>query len=138
MLGCLEMPKKEPISFEEYLTQYLSYMRNEQGLSENTIEGRFFQLKDFLIHVNHKKKSFSQITSIIVDDILTKKYSIDGYSRRSIQSYASVIRSFLKYTENQGWSQKNLADSIKAPRVYDIQPTHWRDNKGLMDFLDAI
>ena len=22
--------------------------------------------------------------------------------------------------------------------VEDIEPTHWRDNKGLMDFLDAI
>ncbi|HLB41705.1 MAG TPA: site-specific integrase [Gammaproteobacteria bacterium] len=132
-LGCLKKESKHPIPFEEYLNKYSDYMRHEQGLSENTIEGRFFQLKDFLVHVKNKKKSFAQITPIIVDDILTKKYSIDGYSRRTIQSYASVIRSFLRYTENQGWCQKNLADSIKAPRVYRYESLpyspSWNDVK---------
>ena len=50
--------------------------------------------------------------------MLVKKYNVDGYSRRTVQSYASVIRSFLRYAENQKWCRANLADSIKAPRVY--------------------
>lgn len=72
MLGCLKKPAKKPIPFEEYITQYFSHMRDEQGLSENTIEGRFFQLKDFLININEKKIYFEQITPLIIDDILSK------------------------------------------------------------------
>jgi len=136
MLGCLEKPSKKPIPFEENLSQYFSYMRDEQGLSENTIEGRYFQLKDFLIHINDKKKSFADITPLIVDEILTKKYDSGRYSRRTIQAYATVIRSFLRYAEARKWCQPNLADSIKAPRVYRYESLpyspSWNDVKKLL------
>lgn len=123
-LGCLKKESKHPIPFEEYLNKYNDYMRHEQGLSENTIEGRFFQLKDFLIHIKDKKKSFAQITPIIVDNILIQKYSIDGYSRRTIQSYASVIRSFLRYIENQGWCQKIWLIQSRRHAYIDMNHYH--------------
>ena len=116
MLDCLQQPDRKSIPFEEYLDQYINYMRHEQGLSENTIIHRFSQLRDFLTNI--KKKIFSELTSLILDELLVKKYNVDGYSRRTVQSYASVIRSFLRYAENQKWCRANLADSIKAPRVY--------------------
>jgi len=117
MLGCLEKLVKQ-IPFEGLLTQYVAYMRVEQGLSENTIKSRTSQLRDFLVEINKRYKAFNEITLFLIDEILSKKYKIDRYSRRGIQSYASVIRSFLRYAETQSWCQKNLADSIKTPRVY--------------------
>lgn len=136
MLGCLKKEKKKNIPFEEYLNNYIDYMRHEQGLSENTIESRFLQIKDFLININKIQKSFIKIIPLNIDDVLTKKYNIDGYSRRTIQSYASVIRSFLRYTENQKWCRKNLADSIKAPRVYRNESfpysPSWKEVKKLL------
>src|SRR3990167_401349 len=118
MLNCLQMPTKEPIPFEDYLNQYVDYMRHEQGLSEVTIKSRRYILQDFLININQKRKTFIELTPLMVDEVLGKKYHIDGYSRRGVQSYASIIRSFLRYAENKTWCQKNLANSIKAPRVY--------------------
>ena len=118
MLDCLEKQIKQPFPFQEQLHQYIDYMRLEQGLSENTISGRFIQLKNFLISIYEKKKTPATITPLSIDEVLMKKYNVDGYSRRSVQHYASVIRSFLKYMENQGWCQKGLVNTIKAPRVY--------------------
>lgn len=137
MLGCLREEDKEPIPFEEYLNKYIEFMRKEQGLSENTIYSRFFTIKDFLSNIAEKINSLSETTPLIVDGILEKKYNKDGYSRRTIQSYASIIRSFLKYAEDQKLCQKNLANSIKAPRVYRYESLpyspSWDDVKKLLE-----
>ncbi|WP_341757004.1 MULTISPECIES: tyrosine-type recombinase/integrase [unclassified Candidatus Tisiphia] len=136
MLGCLKQEPKSPFPFEEYLNLYIVYMRHEQGLSENTIKNRFYQLQDFLIKINEKRKNLIQLTPSIIDEALTIKYNVNGYSRRSIQSYASVIRSFLKYAENQAWCQSGIANSIKIPRVYRHESLpyspSWDDVKKLL------
>ena len=131
MLECLKKQSKPPIPFTEQLDQYIDYMRLEQGLSENTISGRFGQLRDFLIKIHEKRKTPSTITPLTIDEVLIKKYNTDSYSRRSVQHYASVVRSFLRYMENQGWCQKGLANSVKAPRVYKDESLpsspYWND-----------
>ena len=136
MLGCLKKQGKQPVPFEEQLNKYLDYMRQEQGLSETTIYSRLFPLKDFLTNINGKKKTLATITPLIVDEVLIKKYNTDGYSRKSVQYYASVVRSFLRYAEKQGWCKIGLADTIKTPRVYSYESLpsspHWDDIKKLL------
>lgn len=137
MLGCLQ-ETKQFIPFEEYLNQYISYMRHEQGLSEHTILSRFYQLRIFLTSVRANQQEFSKLTPLIVDKIIIDKHDIDHHSRRSVQLYASTLRSFffLKYAEDQGWCQKHLASTIKAPRVYrdESLPSapYWSDVKRLL------
>ncbi len=136
MLGCLQKPGEQPIPFKEELDKYNDYMLKEQGLSEKTIYGRSFQLKDFLKNVNEKKKTLATISPLDIDEVLAKKHDVDGYSRRTVQTYASVVRSLLRYVENQGWCQKGLADSIKAPRVYSYETLpsspYWDDIKKIL------
>jgi len=111
-------------------------MVQEQGLAEETVYGRSCLLKNFLMNVNERVKTFASILPSTIDDVLVKKYDKDGLSRRSIQSYASVVRSFLRYAENQQWCRKGLAASIKAPRVYrhETLPSSpcWKDVQKLM------
>jgi integrase/recombinase XerD len=118
MLGCIEKPLKKTVPFEEHLNSYIVYMRYEQGLSENTIKVRFRQLQNFLTNIQEQTNALVKVIPLMVDKVLTKKYNIDGYSRRTIQSYASVIRSFLRYAEYKNWCYNGLANSIKTPRVY--------------------
>ncbi len=136
MLGCYEKTVDKPIPFGEYLTQYIVYMRTEQGLSESTIRGSFFQLKDFLTNIAEQKKNFADIIPLTIDNILIKKCDHNGYCRKSIQGYATVIRSFLKFAEEKGWCQKNLAQSIKTPRVYKHESLpyspSWEDVKKIL------
>lgn len=136
MLGCLKKEPKESFPFEVYLTQFLKFMRNEQGLSESTIKSRFFVLKDFLIHIGQKEQDFINVTPMIIDEIIIKKHQIDNYSRRSTQTYVSIIRSFLRYAETKGWCRKNLADCTKAPRVYRYESLpyspSWDDVKKIL------
>jgi site-specific recombinase XerD len=118
MLGCLKVEAKKSIPFEDYLNGYLEYMHEEQGLSENTIKSRIGILTNFLFSIDAYHKDFIDVIPLTIDEILTKKHEIDGHSRRTVQSYTSIIRSFVKYAENHKWCKQRLADSIKSPRVY--------------------
>jgi integrase/recombinase XerD len=136
MLGCLIKEPETPMPFQDYRDKYLEYMRQEQGLAEETIYGRASLLRDFLIDVSARVKAFAAILPQTIDEVLTRKYDKDGLSRRSIQSYASVVRTFLRYAEGQGWCRKGIAASIKAPRVYcyETLPSspRWQDVKKLL------
>jgi len=136
MINCLKQTIKKPIPFKGYLSQYIIYMRQEQGLCETTIKSKICILKDFLEKTNKHIKDFKKLTPRIVDKVLIKKHDIDGCSRRTIQTYASGVRSFLKYTEHQNWCQKGLASSINAPRVYTYEALpsspRWDDVKKIL------
>lgn len=136
MLGCLKEETVPTIPFQIYRDKYLEYMTHEQGLSEETVYGRCSLLKDFLINLSTRINDFAAILPDTIDEVLTKKYEQDGLSRRSVQSYASVVRSFLRYAEDQQWCPRGIASSIKAPRVYrqEALPSspQWKDVKTLL------
>jgi len=136
MLGCLTAEPKPTIPFQEYRDKYLEYMANEQGLADETVYSRSWLLRDFMVNINERVKTFGAILPGTIDDLLIKKHDRDGLSRRSVQSYASVVRSFLRYAENQQWCRKGLASSIKAPRVYHHEnlPSSpgWKDVQKLL------
>lgn len=136
MVDCLKKQRKPLVPFQEQLDKYKEYMLQEQGLSENTISSRHFLIKDFLIYISKKRKSLETISPRTIDEVLTKKHLTDGYCRRSVQTYASVIRTFLRYAENRDWCQRGLADSVKAPRVYSYESLpsspHWDDIKKVL------
>ncbi|MEG5073045.1 tyrosine-type recombinase/integrase [Microcoleus sp. B3-D2] len=136
MLGCLKEEPEPPIPFQEYRDKYVEYMLQEQGLATETVHGRSSLLKNFLINVSKQVETFAAILPNTIDEVLAKKHDKEGLSRRSIQSYASVVRSFLRYAEGQQWCSKGVASSIKAPRVYHYETLpsspNWKDVKKLL------
>jgi len=119
MLCFLKLPEKRKNILEEELAQYVKYMREEKGLSEATIYSATRQLNDFFSHFKHK--IVSTLSAKIIDNILEKKHNKDGYQRNSLQTYASILRAFLRYAEDQCWCKKGLAISIKTLRAYQYQ-----------------
>jgi site-specific recombinase XerD len=136
LLGCLILPEPLPMLFKEQLNQYLAYMRHEQGLAETTITHRLYMLQDFLKEVANTCESLGEMTPITIDEILIKKHDMDHYSRRTVQEYATVVRTFLRYQGNTGQCQLRLADTIKAPQVYKYESLpsspSWDDVKVLL------
>lgn len=136
MLGCLVEGQEPDFPFQDYRDRYLQYMEQEQGLASETIRGRSFLLKDFLVNLSREISVFEAIAPSIIDGILTLKHERDGLSRPSVQSYASILRSFLRYAEGRHWCAAGMADSIMAPRVYrhDTLPSspQWTDVQKLL------
>ena len=137
MLGYLKESNEEVTPFTKYLFQYIEYMRKERCFSEATIKHRLFLLKDFCINIEEECKSLKRLTPVMVDHILIKKHNINGWSRRTIQSYASIVRVFIRYVEGGNWCKGGLAESIKVARVYKHETLpfapSWDNVKKLLD-----
>lgn len=133
--GRLQLPQAPPRPFGLLITEYSNYMKLERGLSPETIRHRCLQVEDFLNRICDSHP-LNQMTISQIDEALAQKGIRDGYGRRTIQTYASALRSFFRYAEVRGWCRHGLADAIRAPRVYRDEtlpssPT-WEDVQHLL------
>jgi site-specific recombinase XerD len=113
----LEVPPENP--FAAQINAFENFVRHEQGLSEQTILMRRYQLCRFfsvLQRVN-RLRSLRDITPRHIDRYLVEE-SENGWSRRTLSTLASTLRSFFHYAEAQHWCQSGLAAAIDSPRLY--------------------
>lgn len=141
MIGCLVKQNKKTILFESYIQQYINYMREEKGLLEQTIKFRTLFLRNFLEILENKTHLFKKITPFMLEEVFITKYPASVYARISIKTYASVLRGFFRYAGSRNMCSENLANSIKAPRVYthELLPSApaWEDVKKLLKNTDG-
>jgi len=117
MFGYLKLPIEKPQPFSVYLDEYINHIRHELGYSEVTVCARIHLLKNFLGLLSSKTQDFKKITILTIDEILLSKKNSNKYSRRSMQSYTSVIRAFFRYAEQKKWCT-GLVNAIKIARTY--------------------
>jgi len=117
-LGRLQLPSEVPPAYRSLSDEFAAYMRVQKGLSEETIQTRRWYIEDFLGWFFRGHNSLQQITITDLDEAIARKGRDDGYSRLSVQVYASGLRTFLRYAEGRGWCSRGLAALIASPRVY--------------------
>ena len=125
-----------PHRFAKLVADFARYMDQEKGLAPRTIRTTCWVAEDFLRWTLHPKRALHAITIRQIDEVLAHKGTKGGYSRRGIQSYASSLRPFLRYAEQQNLCRRGLAEAIKAPRLYrnETLPTSpsWEDVQRLL------
>jgi integrase/recombinase XerD len=104
--------------FDDLLDKFTDYMRNEQGLSEPTIELRCHTVRDLLTRLCVGSRSLDCMNVADVDAVLAEKVNAQHYARKTVQTCASSLRGFFRYAETQKWCKPGLAASIMAPRVF--------------------
>jgi integrase/recombinase XerD len=107
-----------PHRFAQLLADFARYLEHEKGLAPRTVITRCWVAKDFLCQALRPKRALHAITIRQIDEILARKGTKAEYSRRGIQSYASGLRPFFRYAEQQKLCRRGLADAIKGPRIY--------------------
>ena len=117
-LGRLRLPSEVPRTYHSLIDEFADYMRVEKGLSEETIQTRSWYIEDFLGWFFRDHNSLHLLTIADVDEAIARKGRDDGYSRLSVQVYASGLRTFLRYAESRGWCKRGLASLVASPRVY--------------------
>lgn len=135
-LGWLATTASPPHPFAQFISEFVDFMREERGLSSQTIRNRCRVLEVYLEQICAEQVSLSDLTITHIDDILLHRINQMKYSRTTIKKYASVLRAFFRYAEQRGWCRHGLADAIKAPRVYvhetrPYSPT-WEDVQRLI------
>jgi site-specific recombinase XerD len=112
-LGYFKETSNERSCLSNYLDNFVKFMRDERGLSPATITFRYEQILIFSSSVN---KSLNAISIHDVDNYLALM-GRHGWSRRSLRTLASALRSFFSYTQARGLS-KDIAKAIQAPPLY--------------------
>lgn len=139
MIGRLKCPVEKTNPAKDLIDQYVDYMRLERGLSEKTIDARISILMDFFKRIKNSS-SLQKLNALEVDEIIKSKRD-DGCCRRTIQTYASVIRVFLTHAEEREWCQRGLAKSIKLARIYKHEALprgpSWDDVKILLKSVEG-
>ena len=114
-LRALEVP---PCPYADMLEEYAHYSIQERGLAQYTIRIHRWQLEQFLRRYWQQDRPFSEISISDIDAAITRKSQQDGYTRTSIKSYVTALRSFFRYAERQGWCRSGLEAAIMSPRLF--------------------
>jgi site-specific recombinase XerD len=120
-LGRLHVPSEIVPAYRPLVENFADYMRVQKGLSEQTIQTRRSYLEDFLREFFRGHNSLHQLTITDLDEAIARKGRDTGYTRLSIQGYATGLRAFLGYAESKGWCSRGLAALVTSPRVYQYE-----------------
>lgn len=112
--------KSEPIPFEQQLERFVTWMRDERGLSPATIYVRSRRVATFLRWCG---KTGRDLATLQPDDIdaFFLTFSAQQWSRISIATLATGLRVFLRHAGSTGACERRLADSIRGPRAYELE-----------------
>jgi integrase/recombinase XerD len=105
---------------------FLSYMRVEKGLSQNTIlaYGRDLKRFDAFLAGRHKKKVDSVNREDIVD-FLSSLYR-QKLDSRSVSRYLVSLRSFFKYAMTEELVRQDPTENLESPKIRQSLPTYLR------------
>jgi len=121
----------------ELIRDFLSYLKNEKGFSENTVSSYEDDLNQFwefmrdglgikeleLVSRNHIREFVSVLLRT-------------GFSKRSVERKLSCLRTFFKYLKRMGIIDKNPMLGIRNPKRDQYLPDVLPEKK-LNEFLDS-
>jgi site-specific recombinase XerD len=116
-LGCLEERSVEPKAFADQVNEFIAYLRDERGLSANSLRARRWHIECFLRTSVKDKNSITHITAEDIDGFLSLKGK-QGWCRVSVATSATALRSFFRYTEMRRWCSAGIASTIDGPRLF--------------------
>jgi integrase/recombinase XerD len=132
----LRVPQSSPPVYQRMMQEFDDHLRLEKGLSVEGLQSRRRYVKDFLQWFFRNHRSLRQLTIADLDEAITRKGRDGGYARKTIQHYASELRTFVRYAEGRGWCAQGLAAGIILPRLYRGERLRrgpfWNDVKRLI------
>ena len=105
---------------------YLSYLRVEKGLSQNTILAYGHDLKRFAAFLDKRHKH--KVGAVDRDDIVDFLSSLykDKLDSRSVARYLVSLRSFFKYALMEELVRVDPTENLESPKIRQSLPTYLR------------
>ncbi|MFA5803216.1 MAG: site-specific tyrosine recombinase XerD [Melioribacteraceae bacterium] len=97
---------------EEFLKEYLTILRYEKNLSENTTKSYKSDLQKLLAFlIKTKVKDFSEVTSNIIAKFFERQRK-SGVDSATSARYMSSIKGFFRFLENNNYIEKNPTEKL--------------------------
>lgn len=118
-LGWWSEPKK-PTAFNENLDRFVTWMRDERGLTPCTVEQWRDRAAQFLNWCHDTDRDLADLTPQDIDAYFLT-YGAQRWSRLSTRHIAQALRVFLRHAADTGACDAGLADSMQIPRCYALE-----------------
>lgn len=100
---------------DELVNSFLSYLRFERGLSENTIISYRFDLNDYFSFLKSKSKTYSEADNALILDFFHEKRKVE--SARTLSRKLSCLKMFYRFLIGEEKASENPFALIPAPHI---------------------
>lgn len=101
---------------KEKLEEYVSYIEDLKGYSDNTSIGYYEDIKDFIDFLNSENiKHYKDVDYSVIKFYLMKLYN-KKYSRNTVSRKLSSLRSFFKYLHKENIVNMNPFSLVSSPK----------------------
>src|SRR5579884_4004696 len=108
---------------EPQLRAFLSYLRVEKGLAQNTLQAYGRDLARFAAFLSARHRRPSEATREDVLDFLTELYHC-GLDSRSVARYLVTLRNFFRFALAEGWTSVDPTLHLESPRIRRDLPAY--------------
>ena len=139
-LGWWRAPVVE-CQFQHQLDQYAGWMRDERGLSRQTVERWHAHAKVFLRWCEKTNQRLATLRPSDIDCYFVDEGARRRWSRVSIAHTATALRAFLRYAAMVGMCDTRLAATVRRPTVYRHESLprgpEWSDMRRILAKTDT-
>jgi len=100
---------------------FLSYLSVEKGLSKNTVESYFFDVRKFQDFLSSKEKDLVSFSRADIIDFI-ERLRDESYSASSICRFISSIRGLCKYLIIENAIKEDPSENLQAPKRWERLP----------------
>jgi site-specific recombinase XerD len=140
-LGRLEQPTTPAGRFAGEIEAFADHLRQHRGLSPTTIHDRCQIVRRLLERVAAPDAALGDVTVNQIDAALLGLIGQGGYARRTLQGWASHLRTFFRYAAARRWCRGGLAEAIQGPPVFAQaslpQGPSWDDVRRLLTLTEG-
>ena len=98
----------------EFLKEYLSILRYEKNLSENTVKSYRTDLKKFMVYLEKLKiDDFNEVTTSVIEKFFEAQRTI-GVDSSTTARYISSFKGFFNYLESNNYIEKNPMEKLSS------------------------
>jgi integrase/recombinase XerD len=106
------------VPFQDILDRYVTWMRDERGLSTSTVVQWHCRAKIFLQWYATTDRQLLDLRPTDIDRYFVSE-GAQRWCRVSASGIASALRAFVRYAATQGACDPHLAGTIRGPRLYE-------------------
>ena len=121
--------------WDDWIDRFLSYLRVERGLSDNSLEAYSRDIANFFCSLNGEKTHPSDVSQ---EDILKYIMALSRYKApRSVAQHLSAIKTFFRFLTSEGHITSNPARLVDSPKIPRTLP-HTLSVKEVERLLGAV
>ena len=121
LAGLIDEPARARHAHAREVAAFEAWMRDERGLSEQTVLCRLYVVDRFLVRLDDRGVSLAEVEIADIDREVARWHA-RHCSRIAIRCYAERLRTFFRFAESRGWCTPGLADGIMPPRFHPGKP----------------